>query len=731
MPSLAKLSLRSSVAGCALLAAVPTTLLNALPAAAGTSYQIQCQETGKPCRETETLLPLRVLPRPSASIFKSKDSAPGNVAVENVPAFRPLFVFAREGVDYTDPTNPKGWYQVGGGEATPEGWMPAKDVMEWRQALVVAYTHPGVGREARHPVLMFDNQAALEQIALGKDRESEAGKIYEAVEKGEKPKSVVSIEPKRFADIEDNFYVLPVLDFKSVTKFDDETRLLQLAAAVPGKRSDETNQTTLGNAAYAQASAAKATLSGDAAKGLRVDIVFVMDLTGSMGPFVESTKTAITDLTRAITKDPMLKEAVRFGIVGYRDDLRVEPKLEFVSKNFTPTLLQDTDFVSVIDQQVRASAVSSDDYAEEGYAGVKTALNETAWTDGALRFMVMVGDASAHEPGHKQSTTRLSAAELRHMANDQHVSVFSVHLKAQRYAKDHPKAEEQFSTLANNPGTSAPALFSFDADKPDEYATVVKQISSQLSELVDAARKGREVVPDTLSESATVLSSASSTAGAPAGGDAELKDEGWNPEARQKELLGPQADRPEVKEQAQKINEVAAAALINYLGGDTVRDLTFWAMDRDLIDPRKKALDVRVLVSKTELNDLIGALQKVTDALSTAEVAQLEFFTALQSVMAQTTTGTPIDFEKAQKLSQTELMPKWIEKLPYRSAIMEMNNATYEALTPDERVTLEQSLQSKLQYYVEVNANVDAWKVLDGRGADTAKVYALPLDALP
>lgn len=729
MPSLAKLSLHSSVAGWALLAAMPTALLTALPASAGTSYQIQCQEAGKPCRETETLLPLRVLPRPSASIFKSKDASPGNLAVENAPAFRPLFVFAREEVDYTDPTNPKGWYQVGGGEAKPEGWMPAKDVMEWRQALVVAYTHPGVGKEARHPVLMFDDQAALERIALGKDRESEAGKIYESVEKGEKPKSVVSIEPKRFADIEDNFYVLPVLDFKSVTKFDDEARLLQLAAAVPGKRSDEKNQTTLGNAAYAQASTAKATLSGDAAKGLKVDIVFVMDLTGSMGPFVESTKTAITDLTRAITKDPKLKEAVRFGLVGYRDDLRVEPKLEFVSKNFTPKLLQDTDFVSVIDQQVRASAVSSDDYAEEGYAGVKTALNETAWTDGALRFMVVVGDASAHEPGHKQSTTHLSAAELRHMTNDQHVSVFSIHLKAPRYAKDHPKADEQFSTLANNPGTSAPALISLDADKPDDYATAVKVISGQLAQLVEAARKGREVVPDTLSESVTVPSSTASAA--PADGDGELKDEGWNPEARQKELLGAQADKPEVKEQAQKINEVAAAALINYLGGDTVRDLTFWAMDRDLIDPRKKALDVRVLVSKTELNDLIGALQKVTDALSTAEVAQLEFFTALQSVMAQTTTGTPIDFEKAQKLAQTELMPKWIEKLPYRSAIMEMNNATYEALTPDERVTLEQSLQSKLQYYVEVNANVDAWKVLDGRGTDGAKVYALPLDALP
>ncbi len=728
------LGLRSSVASWTLLAALSPVFLSAAPAAAGTRYEIQCKEAGKPCRESETLLPLRVLPRASASIYTAKSAAPADIAVENVPAFRPLFVFAREDVDYSDPANPKGWYQVGGTDTKPEGWMAARDVLEWRQALVVAYTHPGVGKEARHPVLMFENQTALEQLALSKDRASEAGKTYEAIEKGERPNAVVSVEPKRFTDIEDNFYVLPVLDYKPITKFDDEARILQLAAAVPGKRSDEKSQTTLANKEYVQASTADALVGGEAGKSLKLDIVFVMDLTGSMGPFVDSTKAAITELAKSVTSDPALKDSVRFGLVGYRDDLKVAPQLEFVSKNFTPQLLKDTDFVSLVEKQVRAATVSSDDYAEEGYAGVKTALDETHWTDGALRIMVMVGDASAHEPGHKQSTTRLSAPELRHMASQRNVSFFSVHLKAARYAKDHAKASEQFSALANNPGTSEPALASLDADDPKSYATAVKVISGQLSQIVAAANKGRKIDPNHIPEvMGTVAASASATgatAAAPAA-EAELKDEGWDPEANRKVLLGADADKPEVKQLTQTVNEVAAAALINYLGGDTVRDLTFWAMDRDLIDPRKKALDVRVLVSKTELNDLIGALQKVTDALKTAQETNLQFFTALQSVMAQTTIGTEIDFEKAQKLAQSELMPKWIEKLPYRSAIMEMNNATYEALSPDERVALEQSLQSKLQYYVEVNSNVDAWKVVDGRGGDTAKVYALPLDALP
>ncbi|GAA0598516.1 hypothetical protein [Caenispirillum bisanense] len=201
--------------------------------------------------------------------------------------------------------------------------------------------------------------------------------------------------------------------------------------------------------------------------------------------------------------------------------------------------------------------------------------------------------------------------------------------------------------------------------------------------------------------------------------------------AEMKSVLGESAASPQAVADAQLINQVAAAALVNYLGGEPVRDVTFWAMDHDLVDPDKRALDVRVLVTKEELNNLITAMQQVVEAMQTAELAQLDFFTSLQSVMAQVSKGQDIDFDNAKRLGSTNLLPRWIDSLPYRSAILEMNNAAFEAMVPEERVRLEQELVSKLSFYVEVNNNIDVWQALNSQSTEAAKVYPLPLAMLP
>lgn len=744
---------------CRAVLAAALTWIFAAGAVAQTAFDIRC-EAGKACREAQTLLPLRALPRPNSNLYDGKDAAAGHVVAENLPAFRPLFVFARDGVDVSDPAAPKGWYQVGSTLAKPDGWMQAKDVMEWRQALVVAYTHPGAGAEARHPVLMFDDQAALQRLVEATDRAAQVETLYAAIGRGERPSGVVSIEPTRFVDIEKTFYVLPVLDFQTVTAFDDETRMLRVAAAVPRERSGEGDQTTLADPDYRRQSAGKAMLDPASAKDLKIDIVFVMDLTGSMGPFIDATKTAITEIARTVTKDPAIKQAVRFGLVGYRDDTRLVPELDFTVKNFTPQLVSDVAFVDEVDRNVKAAAIGSDDYTEEVYAGVKAAIDDVAWDPDAVRFVILVGDASAHEPGHKQSTTGLSGAELRQMADTAKIYAYAVHLQDRRYAKDHAMAAEQFGKLAANPGTPEPAVFSIDAAAPEEYANVVKIITANLASVIDDVRRGLSVDVSRLADPDTAVAADAPDDGGPVDdsdasrdpqiamvpdgdtggiGGAELKDEGWPPRQAGeqqgdvlKEVLGPgTAARPDVRKTSQTVKTVAAAALINYLGGTPVRDITFWALDRDLADPAKKALDVRVLVTKGELNNLITALGQVVEAMTVAEASQLEFFAALQAVLAQVTKGQDVNFERAQRLAQTNLMPKWIESLPYRSAVLEMNNQTYEAMQPEERIKLERSLQAKLQYYIDVNANVDVWQALDERGEETAKVFGLPLDSLP
>lgn len=653
------------------------------------SDPIQCDGQSV-CVDRRTGRPLRALPRAGAHLYKSPDPAPENILAENVRAFMPVHVFARQDLDLSDPENPRGWYQVGPGTTRGVGWMRAADLLEWHQALLAAYTHPGTGADARQPVLMFADRAALDAMVEADDPAAAAQSHYQAIAAGLTPPGVVSIEPERFVDITGNFYVLPILDHGPVDVFDEETRRLRLAAAVPGQRSGPDDRTVLADPGFQAEATAAPLLDAEAGRALTVDIVFVMDLTSSMGPFIDRTRDAVTDIARRLAERPELGEAVRFGLVGYRDDVATLPDQEFTSRLFTPVLLNAEDFIALVDEEVRPAAAPSDDYAEEGFAGFATALDAVRWSDG-LRFVILVGDASAHEPDHPQSTTGLSAAELRARADDAGLSVIALHLQAERAAADHPIAQGQLRQLASNPGVPEPAVRALPAAAPEAYGAAVADIAGRLADLIAAARTGATVDPGALE----------GRAGAAASAEAGLAD------------------------------QVAAAALIRYLGGEPVRDVTFWAIDRDPTDSSRRALDVRVLVTRRELNDLILALDQVLEAMRTAEFTQMAFFESLQAVLSQVHHGESADLAGAETLADSDLLPVWIETLPYRSTLLDMSDAVFESLSADERARLITGLEAKRNLYVDISENADLWTALDDRVAVDDRVYPLSLGVLP
>jgi hypothetical protein len=202
-----------------------------------------------------------------------------------------------------------------------------------------------------------------------------------------------------------------------------------------------------------------------------------------------------------------------------------------------------------------------------------------------------------------------------------------------------------------------------------------------------------------------------------------------------------QTPNPELDKFSEGLDKAIAAALIDYLGskeGQPPRDVTAWVMDRDLIDPRKKAMDVRLLISRDDLNSLIMAVERVTEALATAELTQMKFFESLRAIVTQGVKGTGINFEKAQVLSEAKtdelkLLPRWIEGLPYKSAIQDMSDEKFEAMTPDQRSDFDKSLRAKLQYYKDISEKVDAWVALNeaDKDSNTGKVYPLKLEDLP
>jgi hypothetical protein len=192
----------------------------------GWTSEIQCQ-AGKVCRIVSTSLPLRALPRDLSNVYSEPDTR-SKVITQNIKAFEPLYVFERKNVE--------GWYQVGKKVKEPLGWRQAKDILEWKPALVVSFTPHKMGVEQRYPVVMFKTKEALKQVVEAPEARTQA--IYAGLKAipPQVPEGIISVEPTRFVDIEKVFYLLLVLDFEQVDLF---TRILQIASAVPGSRADE------------------------------------------------------------------------------------------------------------------------------------------------------------------------------------------------------------------------------------------------------------------------------------------------------------------------------------------------------------------------------------------------------------------------------------------------------------------------------------------------------------
>lgn len=648
----------------------------ALPLADG----IAC-EAGAVCMETATQLPLRVLPRPFSKLFRDAAADDAAVVSANMPAFHPLYVFERRALDLSAPADPKGWYQVGRTRSAPEGWMQARDVLEWRQALLVSYTHPGGPLEGRNPVLMFNDKVALEAVVDDMDMAGKAQALYAQIKDGKTPENIVSMEPQRFVDITRQFYVLPILQWSQLQIDGDDARLLQLAAAVPRSRGAD----TLENAEYRDQAQVDRSGVGAALKDVKVDIVFVVDTTRSMQPFIDLTREAVANMAKSFTAETA--DRFRFGLVTFRDSMEVVPQLEYLTRNLTPELVSAEALVGLLDKDARATTVGSLDYTEEVFAGVDVALRSN-WREGAFRFVILVGDASAHPKGHAQNTSGKDEVDLRREYDDAQVHLLAIHLQNPQAAEDHPLAIAQFSHLARVRGDeSKSALEQVNAYDEADYRALVARVTGDINAKLNATLGIAPAVATPAADAAAPLDSVASL---------------WE------------------------------AALIEYVGKEAnpPKDIVAWALDRDLVNPADRALDVRVLVTREQLSTLAQALDQVVQALMRAEVTQAQFFESLQSVSGQTM-KRPEDIGAAAQLADTGLLPAFIQSLPYRSDILALTDDMFASMTTEQRSQLEWSILAKLQQYRAINEQVDAWFRLNDTDPDRDMVYPLHLDYLP
>ncbi|MBM9613294.1 VWA domain-containing protein [Desulfobulbus rhabdoformis] len=692
--------------------------------------------------EGKQSLPLRVLSRAFSTIYKSANTEGGTV-MENVPAFQTFFVYQKKGGQSDLDT--RIWYEVGSdNRGTVLGWMSSDDVFEWKQTMCLSYTHP----EGRYPVLMFDHRTELEKLTAmdPEARQAAVEEYYLNIAMGDLPSDfpIVTVEPKKAIDITKEFYLLPILQFEEIELDNREARLLKLAA-VTGEEADARISSDIRkNKEYLhKAVQEKNAVDAKTLDKLAVDIVWVMDTTNSMMPYINQTMKVVQDASKKISANADLAKAVRFGIWGYRDSVEI-PDIGYNVNNYTPALQNIEQFMTTL-KSVDVTKVGSQGYAEDVYAGVNGAVDKTSWTPNALRFVILVGDAPAHELGHKWNSSGQGAATLRNLANDRNITLLTIHIKDPdpRAEEYHYTAEDQFMTLSTNRGVAGePAYFATSSENLAGFEEMTKMVTGSIIDLLEKVRQEKEKMVAAAQAPVKTAPPAQLTVSTKApvsdfdvpeqsAGDAgklnlELFAEGQE--------AGEGTEEDGQRENQSKTDAALKAAFVQWIGSQTgaqaPRDVVAWVTDKDLLTTDIQALEVRLLINKQQLDSLRETLKTILAAGRKGQISGEDFFSSLQAAAA-TTARDPEMIKRAKSLAQSGLVPEFLVGLPYTSRIMDMNNELWSSWSVDEQDMFLADLEARIMAYETIHDGPEGWVQLNKSDEPGDFVYPISLELLP
>lgn len=593
---------------------------------------------------------------------------------------KPLVPFSAYYVYARTKSSGEEWVQIGpDSHGTIAGWLPARQALPWNQTLTVAFKNP----ESASRALLFKDRDSLKKLVESHDLNA-YGRIYEEAVKGQlsADSPVVAIQPPGRINVQEDFYLVPIKRHEDVYLGSARARMLQVAS-VPL----ESRQTQKGEEAPSK--------PAKPASGFRSGIVFVTDSSQSMRPYIDRTRDVARKVYDAI-KVAGLENQVSFGLTAFQDHPRVVPKGGYLARTFA-TLAEGTDpdkFFRQVDT-LKPATVSNDDFREDSFAGVKSALENNDWNAFNARYIILVTDASSRTADDPLSSTRLNAEQLQKLAQAKGVAIWVLHLRTDKGAEDHSRAEAQYKKLSFYPGIGD-FYYGVKMGDVEEFGRVLETLAKQVTEHVKAVA------------------------------------------SKAPPLQAPQEQTAETELSAlqKKVAKLGYALQMQYLqkaqGGKPPAVFDAWLVDRDFKNPERSAIEVRVLLTRDQLSDLKSMLQQVLDLAEEGVLTPQDFLTELKR-LAATLSRDPAALAEGGKANLAEMgyMREYIEDLPYQSEVMGLSLDDWQDWSAKQQLEFVHRLESKIHYYQTLHDHTDLWVSPTGGPVTGDSVFPVLLEMLP